>query len=197
MNPLVYHVASGHCFFTGIALLIAAALCGLREEALWQRAAWFALVFGALAVVISSTAIPYWLYAVAVAATLPWFSVRYQKDWQHWAPHAMIATWLFAATAEVPYHAMPPLKRFFSLKLTVLGDSVTAGVDGDEKSETWPKILAREQDLDVQDISHVDETAASRSSECKRLRQLRNSSLSKSAATICSVRRRRLSSIAT
>ena len=43
----------------------------------------------------------------------------------------------------------------------MIGDSVTAGIGGDETSETWPSILAREHDLQVQDVSHMGETAAS------------------------------------
>jgi acyl-CoA thioesterase-1 len=170
MNPLVYHVASGQCFFTGIVLLIAAALLRLRTGDWWRRLAWLSLIFGALAVALSSTAIPYWLYAIAIAVTLPWFSSYYPKDWSHWAPHAMIAGWLFAAAAEVPYHASPTIKPVTARAIAILGDSVTAGVDGDEKSITWPKLLAREHQLEVQDISHVGETAAS---ALKRVRKLR------------------------
>lgn len=161
MNPLVYHVASGHCFFTGIVLMIAAAQLGLRARPIFRRLAWLALLLGVIAIVISSTAIPYWLYAIAVLATLPWFSVHYAKDWQHWAPHVMIAAWLLAAAFEVPYHALPPLRASSARAITVIGDSVTAGVDGNQKSETWPKIFAREHKVAVQDISHVGETAAS------------------------------------
>ena len=161
MNPLVYHVASGQCFFTGIVLLVAAAFLRLRVGDWWRRLAWLSMLFGVLGVVLSSTAIPHWLYAIAIAATLPWLSSQYQQSWQHWAPHAMIAVWLFAAAAEVPYHALPTLKPVAARAITILGDSVTAGVDGDEKSDTWPKIIAREHQLDVQDLSHVGETAAS------------------------------------
>ena len=38
---------------------------------------------------------------------------------------------------------------------------MTAGVGGNETSETWPTLLARQHQLEVQDISHIGETAAS------------------------------------
>lgn len=161
MNPLVYHVASGHCFFSGIVLLMAAALLGSREQPWARRCARLSLMLGAVAIVLSSTAISPWLYALAIGATLPWFSPRYAKEWQPWAPHLMLAGWLLAAAGEVPYHAMPTIQPVTGRALTVLGDSVTAGVGGDEKSETWPQFLAREHSLEVQDLSHVGETAAS------------------------------------
>lgn len=48
-----------------------------------------------------------------------------------------------------------------SRSITVIGDSVTAGIDGDESSERWPSLLARQHELEVHDISHIGETAAS------------------------------------
>ena len=44
-----------------------------------------------------------------------------------------------------------------SRQLTVIGDSVTAGL-GDSETETWPRILAREHEIAVQDLSHVGDT---------------------------------------
>lgn len=168
MNPLVYHVASGQSLFSGIVLMIAAAQLRLWPQPIYGRLAWLALLLGVIAIVISSTAIPYWIYGFAGLATLPWFSVHYQKAWQHWAPHLMMAAWLIVAACEVPYHAMPTVRPSYGRSLAVIGDSVTAGVDGDQKSETWPTIFAREHNVTVQDISHVGETAAS---ALKRVRQ--------------------------
>lgn len=62
---------------------------------------------------------------------------------------------------EIPFHVTPTLNPTSSRSIAVIGDSVTAGVGGDETSETWPSILAREYQLEVQDISHMGETAAS------------------------------------
>ena len=44
---------------------------------------------------------------------------------------------------------------------TVIGDSVTAGVDDDETAERWPQILPRRHDVVVTDVSYIGETAAS------------------------------------
>ncbi len=45
--------------------------------------------------------------------------------------------------------------------IAVIGDSVTAGVDGDETAETWPSLLARQHQIHVEDVSHIGETSAS------------------------------------
>lgn len=161
MNWLVYHIAGGHSFFTGITLLVIAALASTSSRPLLNRITALAFLVGVIAIVVSSTAIPYWIYAVAVVVTLAWAASRYRKPWRRWAAYATVAVWLVAALLEIPYHITPSLNRAGSRSITIVGDSVTAGIGDSETSETWPAILAREHRLQVQDISHVGETAAS------------------------------------
>ena len=161
MNWLVYHIVSGHAFFTGVALLIIAALASTRSHSLLKRVTVLAFLIGAIAVVVSSTAISYWLYAAAGIATVGWIASRFRKRWHPNASYLMAGTWLVAACSELPYHMSPLLKATATRSIAVIGDSVTAGVGGDETSETWPSILAREHQLEVDDISHMGETAAS------------------------------------
>ena len=73
----------------------------------------------------------------------------------------MAGVWLIAAMIELPFHITHSLHPARNRTITIIGDSVTAGVDGDETSETWPGILARQHQVEVQDISHIGETAAS------------------------------------
>ena len=44
--------------------------------------------------------------------------------------------------------------------MTVIGDSVSAGMEEGE-AETWPSLLSRQHDIEIQDLSHVGETAGS------------------------------------
>lgn len=161
MNLLVYHIVSGQVFFTGVALLVLAAWASTQTRPLLKRLVVLAFLVGVIAVVVSSTAIPYWYYGVAAVVTIAWIVSRYKPSWRRWAPYAMMAAWLVAACLELPYHMTPRLAPAPEQSITIIGDSVTAGVGGDETAETWPSILAREHQLQVQDISHVGETAAS------------------------------------
>ncbi|MCO6043438.1 GDSL-type esterase/lipase family protein [Aeoliella sp. ICT_H6.2] len=161
MNWLVFHIVSGEAFFTGIALLVLAALLSTRSRPLYKRVTALAFLVGVIAVVVSSTAIPYWWYAVATAATVAWIVSRYKPTWHPWAAYAMAVAWSIAACMELPHHVLPRLALAPQRSITIIGDSVTAGVGGSETTETWPSILAREHGLRVQDISHVGETAAS------------------------------------
>ncbi len=62
---------------------------------------------------------------------------------------------------EAPYHVTRSLQPASDRSLSVIGDSITAGMGGNDNAETWPRILARTRGLNVQDISHAGETTAS------------------------------------
>ena len=161
MNPLVFHIVSGQAFFTGVALVLFSALASTRSRPIFGRLAGLTFVIGVMAIVLSSTALPYWYYAIATVMTLLWLGSRFVTKWRRWTPFAVAAAWSVAALIELPYHITPSLAPASSRAITVIGDSVTAGVGVEETSETWPSILAREHELRVQDISHIGETAAS------------------------------------
>lgn len=161
MNWLVFHIVSGQAFFTGVALLVFAAWASSQSRPIFRRAVVLAFLVGVIAVAVSSTAIPYWYYAIAVAVSIAWMVSRFKPAWRGWAAKAMAAVWIVAALVELPYHFTPRLTAAPVRSLTVIGDSVTAGVGGNETAETWPETLAREHQLQVQDISHVGETTAS------------------------------------
>jgi acyl-CoA thioesterase-1 len=159
MNPIVYHIVSGQAFFTGVTLVLLATLLSLRESSQARRGMVFSLVIGGLAMAVSSTPLPWWFYGVAMLVTLFWLGTAYKKRWRKAAAEAMVGVWLLGLLLEVPYHLTPGVEPVSSRRLTVIGDSVTAGL-GDTQTETWPHILAREHDVEVQDLSHVGDTVA-------------------------------------
>lgn len=161
MNWLVYHIVSGHAYFTGVILLLVAALASTDSRAVVKRIQVLSFCVGFVAVVVSSTAIPYLVYIVAAAATLAWVISRYRMTWRNRAQRAFVAVWVLAGLAELPYHLMPSLNLAVDRSIGIIGDSVTAGFGEDETAETWPSLLAREHNLQIQDISHVSETASS------------------------------------
>jgi acyl-CoA thioesterase-1 len=69
--------------------------------------------------------------------------------------------WIAAVLVELPWHSTPEIDSVPRRSITIIGDSVTAGVGSDETSERWPQILEREHGIAVHDMSHVEETAAS------------------------------------
>jgi len=161
MNWLIYHIVSGQAFFSGVGLLVVAAVASTHALPLVRRATVLAFLLGAIAVALSSTAIAYWWYGVAIVATLAWMLTYFKPFWRKSAARAAASVWLVAACCEVPYHITPTLQPAAARTLTIVGDSVTAGMGDEDAAETWPAILARQQQLQVQDISRMGETAAS------------------------------------
>jgi len=161
MNWLVFHIVSGQAFFSGICLLILAGIASHRELSFLRRMSLLLFLVGCLAIIISSTAIPYWYYATASIVSVIWIVSIKKPKWHLRFSYAMIAVWIGAGSLELPYHLMPNFSTSPARKITVIGDSVTAGVGGDEHSQTWPNILQHEHKVKVQDISHMGETASS------------------------------------
>ncbi|QDV50982.1 SGNH/GDSL hydrolase family protein [Gimesia fumaroli] len=159
MNPIVYHIASGQAFFTGVALIILAALLSLREHRLARRLMVLSFLLGVIAAAVSSTPLPWWLYGIMGVVTLVWLCSGFVKKSRRAAAYAVIGVWLVGLLLEVPSHLTPGVKPAASRSLTVIGDSVTAGL-GDEATETWPRILERTHGIAVQDLSHVGDTVS-------------------------------------
>ncbi|MBR9803940.1 acyl-CoA thioesterase [bacterium] len=161
MNPVVYHIVSGQAFFTGIILIVLAAIASTRQERFARPVTALGFAIGMIAVIASSTALPYWLYGLAGGASLCWIASRFRPAWRSRTAVAMIIAWGLAAGMEAPYHLSPSLEPGTDRVLAIIGDSVTAGLGSDDPSQTWPTLLARKLDLEIQDISHVGETAGS------------------------------------
>jgi len=165
MNPIVYHVVSGHIFFTGVALLLLATWSSTHTASnLWRRVAGLAFILGVIAVAISSTAIPYALYGIVGLVTVVWLLSHFRESWREstrrWLPYVMAGAWLIAAMFELPYHFQPSAELPASREITIIGDSITAGLGGDEAEATWPILLANQHELKTQDISHMGDTTA-------------------------------------
>lgn len=162
MNPIVFHIASGHAFFSGIAMVLFG-IAAMGQSRPWlQRAGVATAIVGLILIPLTSTAIPYYVYAIAIAGGLVWIVSAFVKSWRAWAPYVAAGGWLLAAACDVPHHFSPSIQKASARSMTVIGDSVTAGgAGGDAHFERWPAIFAREHDVAVQDISHMGDTVRS------------------------------------
>lgn len=161
MNRLVFHIVSGESFVTGIVLILGATIASLKPGRIRSRAVRLALVIGLVAVVASSTPIPAWQAVIVAATTVAWQMSWFFPQWRRNTASAMLAVWGATAFLELPFQPLPTLVPAPDRVLGVIGDSVTSGMGGEDRAETWPAILAREHNLTVIDQSHVGETAAS------------------------------------
>lgn len=161
MNGLVYHIVSGQSFFSGTALLVFAVVCATRPNALLKRMTIACCVMGTVLIGLSSTPIPYWYYGVMIAAMTAWGLTWFKPGWQVRGARVFVAVLVVGVGLEIPYHILPTVPNVAGRSLTIVGDSVTAGVGGNESSTTWPRLLSDQYQVTVQDISHMGETAAS------------------------------------
>lgn len=160
MNWLVYHVASGQSFFSGLLLIVIAVLTSASRQRRFARVSTVLAILGAVAVALSSTAIPYAAYAVLGAALAAWIAARIADQYRTPAAFLVVAVVLVCGALEAPYHWLPALSPVGPRSLAVIGDSVTAGL-GENGEVTWPAILTETHKVRVHDLSHVGETAAS------------------------------------
>lgn len=160
MNPVVYHIVSGQAFFTGSVLILIAALLSLSEQKLARRVLGPIFLLGVIAVVVSSTPLPWWMYAVLAAVTLLWLVILFRKQKLLAFTSLVIVAWLTALGLELPFHRLPHVEPVSERSMTVIGDSVTAGL-GDPQTKTWPQILNQEHEMTVQDLSRVGATVSS------------------------------------
>jgi len=161
MSWVIYFFGSGLAFFVGVALVL------LGVAATWWRPRLSPLltVFGLILITLSAEPLPYWFYAAAALATVAWLvAERWHRQLARrslaLARAGMAALWLIAAGVEMPYQFAPRLDFAGRPALWIVGDSVTAGL-GDQKTRTWPGILADEHGIDVHDLSQMGGTVAS------------------------------------
>ena len=156
-NLLVYHIASGHAFFSGITLILLSLLLAYRATGRWvaliQR---ITACVGLLLIAISSTPSPLWLDLVAGFVTIVWIgiegsarpSLRNPILTLRWM---VLVLWLVLTCSELPYHFVPIVPRLRTPTVTIVGDSISAGIS--DEAETWPSLLAKRSGLIVHNLS--------------------------------------------
>jgi len=160
----LYHVASGHAFFTGLALILAA--IGVRIFAKERRrAAGVLMLLGVLLVAISATPLPWATYGAWAATLAAWAWAETRRP--PLSPQRLLVVRAAAVVAcvaigakELPFHVMPRPVSVGDSAVGVIGDSVTAGM-GENEAITWPQLLADRTGLVIHDHSAMGATVAS------------------------------------
>lgn len=171
MNPIVFHIISGDSFFSGVAVLLAVVCYRWYHRTKTIDSAKVRLLLlivflcGLIGVVFSSTPMPLWFAILLTGLTLAWCGTLWYRATRCPGTHRaavmlMVVSWSLAAALEFPWRQLPVTATEPVNALTVIGDSVSAGMEEGE-AETWPSLLSRQHDIEIQDLSHVGETAGS------------------------------------
>ncbi|MCA9196148.1 MAG: acyl-CoA thioesterase [Planctomycetales bacterium] len=161
MNPLVYHVVSGQAFFSGLAILLLAVYFAARSP-FGNRISFLSIVVGVIAIAVSGTPLSSWWYVVLGVAIVNWLiSLRLQSG-KLWAQGVLVTAILVSLAVELPYHFVPSVHRLGpQSSLTILGDSVTAGMGANDASVRWPTRLLQDRQIIVNDLSEPGATVGS------------------------------------
>lgn len=167
VNSLVDHVASGRVFFTGVFLLmlVLGGLDWLDPRSPRRRWLFPPTLLGLIGIGVSATPLPWWLYALLIAALLIWLlaEVRVPPERprrRSLARLLFLFTLVGAVVWEVPFHLAPELPSVSNRAIAVIGDSITADT-GEREAVTWPRLLQRVHGLEVHDFSTMGATVES------------------------------------
>lgn len=182
MNSIVYHIVSGDAFFTGVAMLLVVVWCRWYrrnktvESSMVRILLLILFLCGITGVILSSTPMPIWLSVLLTSVTMVWCGAHLRRtrpcatatrsgklSWpkrHRVAAILMTVCWGLAVMLEIPFRILPVTANAPVTAITVIGDSVSAGMEEGE-AETWPSLLSNQHSVEVQDLSHVGETAGS------------------------------------
>lgn len=162
MEPLLYHLYSGHLFFSSAAVLLSGAiavLAGTLERRPILRSVTSVFVMASIpAAALSGTPMPAWQAAAGIAATLPFalFGIVAPPRRRAILGSIAIVVTVGLVAAELRWHlaprSVPPPRR-----LIVIGDSLSSGGFGESRS--WPLIVAAKVGAEVENLSFPGETA--------------------------------------
>jgi acyl-CoA thioesterase-1 len=163
---ILFHVASGHSFFSGSACLLAAIGLSPIVHNRWARTSRNLLAaLGGILVAVSATPLPPALYLSLLLALLLWAfaeSSRARLPPRVTGSVRAGASLLVAVMValEYPHHVPPRIPPLGRPVLGILGDSVTAGMGG-PRGANWPGHLANRHALTVRDHSQMGATVSS------------------------------------
>ena len=165
---LIYWLVSGRCFFVGVGLLLVAFVLPSGHKARRCRQVSCTLIgVGFVLITCSATPFPMWIYLIWAALTVAWLTMRGQESSGRWHSKAEAAlrvgvglVTIAAFGLELPWHLSPTLVVEKSQPVYVIGDSLSAGLSEAQK-QTWPQILAEENDIRVVNLSRAGATVKS------------------------------------
>ncbi|MBI3865785.1 MAG: lysophospholipase [Planctomycetia bacterium] len=166
MSLIALHFASGAAFFTGTACLLVGVLVVTRRRGRFASAVGRLLILlGVFAVVISASPLPVWAYGIWLASLVAWgtTSARTKPPKRLWRTMGLVSCvgWsLMAVSWELSYQLPPRPPPGQWQRLVVVGDSLSAE-DFTEGGDPWPKRLARDHRIRVDNLAFSGAQSAS------------------------------------
>ena len=160
MNWLVYFFGSGLAFFAGTCLLVSGLSLGwIGKRSIVRGLRRVTVFIGLIFVVLSAAPLPIWYYVLLGVACLSWPVIegKHSEKLQRIRTFLRLAVLLITlagVAVEIPWHFMPRIPPADGKRLYIIGDSVAAGT-GENSIKTWPALLAKEESIEVVDLSEM------------------------------------------
>ena len=163
MDPLLLFFASGNAFFLGLGITVLALI--IRSRPVIPLIRYFLTLItisGIGLVILSSTPLPFWAYALwfgsifFLAGTV---QLKARSRLINIAILGLIITSLCFGLAESRYHLPPSIPVLGNHPIYVLGDSLSAGIRKGER--TWPSVLMDQTHLRVVNLARAGATIES------------------------------------
>lgn len=176
MRWMIYFMGSGWFFFLGIGCFSLALLSVSTSRRLpgKRRIGMLLSLLSLIFITISGAPFPGWFYGMAGGMSLVWFVAEQSTAPGGARTRQRLRTitalvWLSGLVWELPYHFMPAIHVSAQPPLSIVGDSVTAGI-GEHEAITWPNVLARDHGVEVHDLSRMGAGVASAFAQAEQLR---------------------------
>lgn len=171
---LVFHFASGEALLSGVLMvLVGAGVASLARHRVARCVAYVLVIAGVLFMLLSATPTPVWMLSVWLALTGLWLVLELAR-WRK-VPRLLIIARIAAALSaaaiavlELPLLRLPKLPLVPHERLFVIGDSISAGIGGDQ-ARAWPALLASRTGLDVVNLAQPGATLSTARSQADRI----------------------------
>jgi len=174
MNPIALYFASGESLYAGAILLTIIVLAGRRVRHRWPLRLRALLLWIGIALIIMAAVPMSWVTALTgVIVFAAWFMAGLFPP--ETAPRgalsiasALLVGWLAAVCGdELRYRTLPAAPKVQANRLTIIGDSISAGIAGD--ASRWPYLYQRDTGTAVNNLSRPGDQVADALDSTKKL----------------------------
>lgn len=160
MGAIAYFIISGLAFFVGGGIILIALLLPIVAKGKNIKGLAASSIVGIVFVALSATPLPLWFYALwaglllALAISSQW--KRPERRVQLTIRLATIALTAAAIALEIPWQFKPSLSIDRQIPIYVIGDSISAGIGGQEIH--WPDMVQEQRNIRVVNLASAGST---------------------------------------
>jgi len=158
-DSVLWFCLDGSAFFLGsILVVIASIIHHFAKRKLPKFGAFLIYAMALLAIGLSGTPLPAWLYLVWLLIFIVWLVLRIRQSKYQTLALLLVGTFSIAAMLlELPWRVTQTIALNHNRHVYVIGDSVSAGM-GNEEEKTWPEMFGQLTGLSTTNLARAGAT---------------------------------------